>query len=171
MSSNKEQLLSYIIKVLETPNPHFGNFPACPFVKNERLNGRILFEQISFSISPTVDIKNRIHKFHSEAQSYTLLLYDIDSRLPKDEFINYGISLCEIFREERIISIALHPSDDFNINGYYTRGVPFNTLIVQFAEQIIKAQELLINTDYYKYWKETNINNNYYQFDRFLLNN
>ena len=165
---DKKELLKYIINILEPKNTVFGNLPICPFVKKERLKDKILFENVVFGNEPTIKIIKIIKNTFSKTDENTLLAYDTVSQLGALEFIDYGKRLCEIFLKEKIISISLHPSDTFNIHGQLTRTVPFHTMLIQTASQIIAAKKILQGSNYYENWTKEDLEDNYKQFAQYL---
>ncbi|MGC4038380.1 MAG: hypothetical protein QM764_20620 [Chitinophagaceae bacterium] len=168
MEANKQALINYMVNVLEPKNEAFGNLPMCPFVKKERLKNRILFEKVIFGAEPGDQVISLISSTFAHTDENTLLAFDTDTTLGLDEFIEYGKKLCDLFSRNKIISIALHPLDNFNIHGHFTRKVPFPTLLVQTARQISAAKTTLMATQYYKFWTKEDLDNNFEQFAKYL---
>ncbi len=167
METLEDQLLKYIREILEPKNKEFGNLPICPFVKKERLHGRITFKECSLGDNPTSKVLEVVNTFFAHSDG-TLIIYDTDSNLSIVDFVEYGKKLCELLQNQRIISIALHPADNFNINGVKTRTVPFHVVLIQKAEEIIKAKNSLLKTKYYENWNEEQKKFNDEQIGKYL---
>jgi hypothetical protein len=153
--NNQKKLIDFIENVIEPPNEKFANFPVCPFAKKERLNNEIFFKEFEFSIKPSSELIDYILESFIQKVDYTLMLFDPSCSKELQVFRDYGKSICELLKDEKIVAVAMHPSDTFNIDGYYTRQAPFHTILVQLASEIMKGRKILEKTDYYKNWKES----------------
>lgn len=166
---NQDALENYIEKTLKPPNKVFENISPCPYIgriSKEKLDNKIIYNSYNFSkpidSNLTSFIKTNLKKSH------ILLVYDTNSTLELLEFRDYGKKICELLKEETIITIALHPQDTFKIKDFYTRRVPFHTLLIQYRKIINEEREKLKKTDYYKNWTKDDLQINEDQFGKFL---
>lgn len=148
---------AYLSETLEVPRPEFGNMPACPFVRAERLRGQIRFELCKIGTIDGNSIWTIVQKFLIDTKHSSLLIVDPYSRVGRDEGVRLGIDLCDRLRPEGFFAACIHPMDVFAVGGYRTRSpVPYVAILVQARELLDHGRLALKRTDYYNAWSESN---------------
>ena len=166
----EQKLLHYFTEVLEVPQVDLGGLPVCPFIRGERMSGRIHFLSIQ-SGQCVKAVAEAVRKAFSGKWGHTLLLYDAyDAPEGTDlaAFGNFATAMNKEFRADGLVCIAIHPRDNFKIGNVPTREAPLPVYLIQSARQVMAAQAILRNTNYYRHWTESDWNRIKHQFGDFL---
>lgn len=163
-----ERLISkYIVETLEVPKIELGSFPICPFVGGERLAGRIHFLPISMH-HDTDQITETIRAAFKGKWGSSLLIYDIANNTDVDAFFKVSTILNENLHIDGLVCIPIHPEDNFQVNGVFSRKSPYPFFLTQSSRQVLQARGNLEKTDYYRFWTESDWDIINKQFGRFL---
>jgi len=149
----EQRLLQYIKDKLEVPHYDLGGLPVCPFVRAERLSGRIHLLPLQ-TVSCVQTVAEEVRQAFRGKWGQTLLLYDEHMRTDVVMSGNFARTLNEAFRADGLVCIALHPNDHFKIGTVPTRDVPFPVYLIQSARQIMAAR-LNLGRSYYRNWTES----------------
>lgn len=162
-----QMLLRYFTEVLEVPRDELGGLPVCPFIRGERVSGRIHFlsNQAGQSVQ---EVAEAVRKAFRGKWGDTLLLYDVYMGSDIDVFYNFATALNEAFLLDGLVCIAIHPQDSFKIGGMPTRETPLPVYLIQSAREVMAARESLRKTNYYRHWTEADWNRINQQFGYFL---
>jgi hypothetical protein len=160
----------YFRNVLERPAAAFGNKPPCPFSRREREDGKVRYEFFALlPTGPTDDVVELLKEFAAAGQHTTLLLVDPEKCLTVSQGVEYGRELSRRCREQKIVAIAVHPDDDFAIDGFRPRrGIPYVTMLCQAAQYLQDAKKQLEGSDYYSKWTQAALDYNFQQIGEFL---
>ena len=163
----ERQISQYITETLEVQKKELGDFPICPFVRGERVAGRIRFLPIRLHHNAN-QIAQTIRAAFKGDWGSSLVIYDIENSTSIDAFFNLSTTLNEILQIDGLVCIPIHPADNFQVNGVFTRKSPYPLLLTQSARQVLKARGHLEKTDYYHFWSESDWDIINKQFGRFL---
>ena len=118
---------------------------------------------------PSDDIVELLKEFASAGQHTTLLIVDPEKAVTVAEGVAYGRELCRRCQQQKMIAIAVHPDDDFAVDGFRTRqGIPYVTMLCQSARYLQDAKRQLAETDYYSHWTQAALEYNFQQIGEFL---
>ncbi|HBK99148.1 MAG TPA: hypothetical protein DD001_18385 [Microcoleaceae bacterium UBA10368] len=151
-----ESTLRWMTEFVELPHPVFGDLPVCPFTKTARLVNQILFKIQRFSALTEFDrdsaIMQSIHEFYNSDFEIMLVINPEKTAISAPqtqaliEKLNHHIS------ELSLLAFHVHPEEDFNIDGLYTRRMPYPGFTVQVNFQLKPVSDSLLKTEYYKNW-------------------
>jgi hypothetical protein len=154
-------MVNYLGTVLEKPHPLFGDLPICPFSKQARLQNKVLYRVIDLSSSNLEldsSLLNAVEQLYSNNLYEVLLVICPDSQAMS---VNQVYLLVEKLNEHiapmGLVAFGGHPSDNFNIQGTYTRREPFINITVQSFEVLKAATNRLKKTNYYQNWSQENL--------------
>lgn len=174
IEASKAEIVSkmthYMKSVLEPKQRSFGGMPPCPFVRAERVMGKIKYELCAMSPRRSTDLIERfIRAFKNDRKHSTLLIIDPVPHLTKAQGLALGVKLCEKVRDIGMVAICLHPDDQFEIAGFKPRNrIPYVTMLVQAADLMVDAKRTLEKSRYYDNWSSEDFAFNFEQFGRFL---
>lgn len=155
------QMVHYFETVLEKPHPIFGGLPTCPFSKKARLQNKILYKVLDLSfaeLQPGSHLLKTIQEFHaSNLYDVLLVICPNIKSLSVNQVRSLVKKLNAAIASINLISFGGHPSDDFNIQGVYTRREPFINITIQSLEILNAATHFLKKTDYYQNWSPENL--------------
>ena len=165
-----DEIAHYCQQVLEQPNSAFGNKPACPFSRREREADKIQYEFFAIGPEgPSADVVEVVREFAVAGRYTTLLVIDPDQRVTVEEAVAYGVELSRQCRSQQIITISVHPDDDYAIDGFQPRrGVPYVIMLCQAASYLRDAKKQLEGSGYYAKWSQAALDYNFEQIGQFL---
>ncbi|EAW33856.1 hypothetical protein [Lyngbya sp. PCC 8106] len=159
-----QRTIEYMTDFLEQPHPIFGGLPVCPFTRKARLSNQILYKVDHFDINSSLNLDSTliqsIQEFHQNQHDEVLLVLHPDSQAltpeQTQEFIN---CLNPIISSWGLVAFGGHPDESFNIQGVYTRRLPYINLTIQAQCLLTQASETLLKTKYYQNWTPENLKN------------
>lgn len=133
----KEEFLLYIKNVIEK-----GKKPICPFAKQARVKGKIMFFVFPFKtdeIQP--EIEHKLKDFY-ESDYQILILIHPDRNLDLKELVRYKEKFdLEVFE--------VHPKYEFEFMNQKTRKDPFPNLQFIKPELLSWGREIIKKSNYY----------------------
>lgn len=165
-----DQFARYCRQVLEKPVSAFGDKPACPFSRREREADKIQYEFCAIEATgPSPDVVKAVGEFGACGRYTTLLVIDPQKRVTVEQAVAYGLELSRQCRPQQIVAIALHPDDDYDIDGFQPRhGAPYVSMLCQAAAYLRQAKQQLVGTGYYARWSQAALRYNFEQIGQFL---
>ena len=159
-----QRTIEYMTDFLEQPHPIFGGLPVCPFTRKARLSNQILYKVDHFDINSSLNLDSTliqsIQEFHQNQHDEVLLVLHPDPQAltpeQTQEFIN---CLNPIISSWGLVAFGGHPDESFNIQGIYTRRLPYINLTIQAQCLLTQASETLLKTKYYQNWTPENLKN------------
>ena len=165
----REEILSkvkkYIVDVLEPPREEFSGFAACPFVKAERLNNKIMYEILDGK-NNFIDLVRKFDKSDFTTAIFVQLLPD-DQIITPEEGSEYQQFLNAVMKENglgKYKNICFNPEQKQSIGGFSPRSEsPYFIINVAPRKDLAKAHGALMKTKYFnnfpdKYKEYLNVN-------------
>ena len=163
-SSDKiiERTIEYMRNFLEQPHPVFGGLPVCPFTRKARLNNQIIYKvddfDVNYSLNCDSSLIQTIQAFNqSQKYEVLLILHPDPQAMTSQQTQEFVKGLNSIISSWGLIAFGGHPDESFNIQGIYTRRLPYINLTVQAQHLLTKATETLLQTKYYHNWTSENL--------------
>jgi len=149
------ETIDYSINFIEKPHPVFGNAPVCPFAKKFRVEGKIKYMVMPFSLSEEIDpqvlmlaeIFNAQHKYDS------YFVIHPDKTLNLQELIRFCDKLQNHIKSMGLILFRGHPLDDFKIGGVHTRREPYPGFQLLRESLILETRGRLAGS-YFSHWSQ-----------------
>ncbi|WP_413167163.1 hypothetical protein ACL6C3_10745 [Capilliphycus salinus ALCB114379] len=157
-----EQTIEYMMDFLEQPHPVFGGLPVCPYTRKARLSNKILYKVDDFYMNSSLNFDSNfiqtIQEF-SQSQKYEVLLvlHPEPQAMTPEQTQEFVKGLNSIISAWGLIAFGGHPDESFNIQGVYTRRLPYINLTVQAEDLLTKASDTLLQTKYYHNWTPENL--------------
>jgi hypothetical protein len=155
LDTAKQDLSDWIINFLDVPQAVLNNIAPCPFAKTALVNGKIRF--IVGSDSVVQDMLQLNAQWDSEYEGVVLIYpSDIDA----DKFVSSVEEVNEkCYRHSGLLALEDHPQIPEDIVGLRFNNHKYAVVIIQRAEKLRKASEILSKRGYYKNWTQQDINN------------
>lgn len=148
LDTAKQDLSDWIINFLDVPQPVLNNIAPCPFAKTALVNGKIKFMIGSESV--VKDMLSFNENWDSEYEGVVLIYpSDINAENFADS-VEYVNNL--FYRHSGLLALEDHPQFSEDIAGLNFNNRKYAVVIIQRAEKLRKASEILKKRDYYKNW-------------------
>ncbi|MEG3976776.1 hypothetical protein QT970_19440 [Microcoleus sp. herbarium8] len=151
-----ESTLRWMTEFVELPHPVFSDLPICPFTKKARLANQILFKIERFSALTEFEadstIMKSIHEFAKSEFEIMLVVNPDKTAISAPQTKELMDKLNTQISELGLLAFHTHPEEDFNIDGLYTRRMPYPGFTVQVNSKLKPASDALEKTEYYKNW-------------------
>lgn len=157
-----QRTIEYMMDFLEQPHPIFCGLPVYPFTRKARLSNQILYKVDRFDVNSSLNFYSSfiqtIQEFNQSQQYEVLLVLHPDPQALTPEQTQQFINrLNPIISSWGLIAFGGHPDEFFNIQGVYTRRLPYINLTVQAQDLLKNATETLLQTKYYHNWTSENL--------------
>jgi len=150
LNTAKQDLSDWIINFLDVPQEMLNNIAPCPFAKAALVNGKIRFVVGSDSVVQDMLMLNA--QWDSEYEGVVLIYpNDINAENFSDsvEYVNMMF-----YRHSGLLALEDHPQIPEAIAGLQFNNHKYAIVIVQRAEKLRKASEMLVKRGYYKNWTQ-----------------
>ena len=154
----REQILNkvkkWIIEVLEPSRPELFGFSACPFVKAERLNNKIMYGILDGN-TKLVDL---VKDFDKSTCTTAIFVQLLEEDMSPEETLEYQRFINAVMKENglgKYKNICFNPKESFGINGFCPRSqAPYFMINIAAREDLEKAHESLLKTKYFDNFPE-----------------
>lgn len=126
--------LDYWIEHISRPQKDLGNFSVCPFAKGADFE---IIETDGSDISPP-------------PWDFELIIYQLPNDLNAYDVIEIAKEYNKIYQD--MIFLPDPKDRHTEINGVQTNNGRYNLILCQWRDNLNKAREKLMNTQYYEYW-------------------
>ena len=148
LETAKQDLTDWIINFLDVPQATLNNIAPCPFAKTALVSGKIRFVMGSDSV--VQDMLQLNAKWDSEYEG-VVLIYPSDINAANfSDSVEYVNNL--FYRHSGLLALEDHPLIPETIAGLNFNNQKYAVVIVQRAEKLSKASEMLHKRGYYKNW-------------------
>ena len=145
----KDDMLRYIMTVLEPRREEFSGMPACPFVKADRVAGE-LFLAVYDNTKDT--LLGMVDQFIASGKR-SALLAQINEELGREETKEYQKFINALLIETgrgRVASLCFNPKDELEVKGFNPRAAaPYFLINLAYSKDLSKAHRSLRGTKYY----------------------
>jgi hypothetical protein len=145
----KDDMLRYIMTVLEPKREEFSGMPACPFVKADRVAGE-LFLAVYDNTKDT--LLGMVDQFIASGKR-SALLAQVNEDLGREETKEYQKFINALLIETgrgRIASLCFNPKDKLEVKGFNPRAAaPYFLINLAYSKDLSKAHRSLRGTKYY----------------------
>jgi hypothetical protein len=151
----KQDLSDWIVNFLDVPQSILNNIAPCPFAKAALLNNKIKFIVGSDSVIQDMLLLNA--QWDSEYEGVVLIYpKDIDA----EKFVNSVEYINEnYYQHSGLLALEDHPQILETIAGLRFNNHKYAIVIIQYAEKLRKASEMLRKRGYYKNWSSNDLDN------------
>ena len=156
----KEQIINkvkkYIIETLEPSRPELFGFSACPFVKSERINNRIMYD----ILNRETRFLDLVKKFDESDYTTGLFIQTLDKGeiITPEEGLQYERFIDTVMKENgfgKYKSICFNPQESLGVRGFCPRSeAPYFLINIALREDLEKAHETLLKTKYFDNFPE-----------------
>jgi hypothetical protein len=155
LTTATQELSDWIINFLDVPHAMLNNIAPCPFAKTALINNKIKF--LIGTDSVVNDMLALNAQWDNEYEGVVLIYpSDIDA----ENFSNSVEYVNQLFyRHSGLLALEDHPSIPEDIAGLRFNNQKYAVVIVQRAEKLRKASEILNKRGYYKNWKAQDLDN------------
>ncbi len=156
----KEQIISkvkkYIIDVLEPARPELSGFAACPFVKTDRINNKIMYDVLDGETK----LLDLVREFDSSCYTTAIFvqlleegeIIDSEEGLQYQRFVNALMKQNDLGKYK---SICVNPEDKFEVDGFCPRAeAPYFLINIGLRKDFSKAHKALEKTKYFENFPE-----------------
>ena len=148
LETAKQDLSDWIINFLDVPQAVLNNIAPCPFAKAALVNGKIRF--VIGSDSVVQDMLKLNAQWDIEYEGVVLIY---PNHIDTENFINSVDYVNEkYYQHSGLLALEDHPSIPETIAGLRFNNHKYAIVIVQRAEKLSKASEMLSKRGYYKNW-------------------
>lgn len=148
LDTAKQDLSYWIINFLDVPQVVLNNIAPCPFAKAALLNNKIQFIIGSDSV---VQDMLMLNAQWDNVYEGVVLIYPSD--IDAEKFITSVAEVNEkYFSHSGLLALEDHPQIPETIAGLRFNNHKYAIVIVQRAEKLSKASEMLSKRGYYKNW-------------------
>lgn len=156
----KEQIIDkvkkYIIDVLEPARPELSGFAACPFVKAERINNKIMYGVLDGE-TKLLDLVREFDSSDCTTAIFAQVLDDGETIEP-EEGLQYQRFINALMKENNLgkyKNICFNPEDTFEVDGFCPRSeAPYFLINIAPRKDLDKAHKALKKTKYFENFPE-----------------
>ena len=140
----------YLSEVLEVPRKEYEGLPACPFVKKERVNKKLMIDVFDHDNESFLDkIKVFTDSDYTDAVFAQHIGGEFNTRDSKDYQAFLNSLLSEHHNNYKVI--VINPADSFEVEGFNPRSLaPCLLIVVTNRKKLSKAHEQMMNSKYFK---------------------
>ena len=150
-----QELSDWIINFLDVPHAMLNNIAPCPFAKTALINGKIRFVIGSGSV---IQDMLMLHAQWNNEYDGVVLIYPKD--IDVEEFVNSVGEVNEkYYRYSGLLALEDHPQIPETIANLRFNNHKYAIVIIQKAEKLSKASEILSKRGYYKNWTQNDLDN------------
>ena len=144
-----EEVLSYVIDVLEAKRGEFSGFAVCPFVKADRIADQLFLKVYDNEKQSFLSVAGEFIK----SGKRSALIAQINGDVPGDETKGYQQFINMLLDEAgygNIGSLCFNPKDELEIDGYNPRSLaPCFLINLAYKKDLSKGHRSLKRTKYY----------------------
>ena len=155
LETAKKDLSNWIVNFLDIPQAVLNNIAPCPFAKTALVNNKIRFVVGSDSVVQDMLMLNA--QWDAEYEGVVLIYpKDIDA----EKFVTSVAEVNEkYYRHSGLLALEDHPQIPETIAGLRFNNHKYAIVIIQKAEKLSKASEILSKRGYYKNWTQPDLDN------------
>ena len=154
-----ENLKRYVVNVLEPSRPELFGFPACPFIKSERLKNNIMYDVLD-------DRKflDLVREFDSSDYTTAVFAQPLPEgeSMSHDEANQYQIFINAVMKENgfgHYKNICISPEQTLHVEGFSPRAeAPYVLINIGNREDFERTHESIKNTKYFENFPDEYMN-------------
>ncbi len=145
-----EEIQKYIMEILEPPREEFGGMPVCPFVKKDRVTGKLLIDVFD---NTEENLLEKIQLF--EKSEYTSAVFGqvFEKDLSTDEALEYQKYLNNLLNKsglKHLKIICANPVDDLSVSGFNPRSAaPCFLITVTGKKHLQDSHKKMLKSQYF----------------------
>jgi hypothetical protein len=153
LDAAKQDLSDWIINFLDVPQKNLNDIAPCPFAKAALLNNKIRFVLGSESVVQDMLMLNANWDNKYEG---VVLIYPSDINVEKfAQSVDYVNEY--YYQHSGLLALEDHPQVKENIAGLHFNNHKYAIVIIQQAEKLRKASQMLSIRGYYKNWTKSDL--------------
>ena len=154
----REQIINkvkkWIVEVLEPARPELSGFAACPFVKTERLNDKIMYGILDGN-TRLVDL---VKEFDRSSYTTAVFVQILEEDISPEDGLEYQRFINAVMKEDgfgKYKNICFNPRQSLSVNGFCPRSqAPYFLINIAPRKDLIKTHESLLKTKYFDNFPE-----------------
>lgn len=145
-----KRIQDYIVEILEPPRKEFGGLPVCPFVKRERVTGKLWIDVFD---NEHENLLEKIKLF--EKSEYTSAVFGqvFETDLSTEEALEYQQYLNKLLNENGMRDLKIicaNPVDDLSAGGFNPRAAaPCFLITVTGKKHLQESHSKMLKSDYF----------------------
>ncbi len=150
----KNEIIKYLVSVLEKPAAEYNGWAPCPFAKAERLANKLYIGVYDSENSQFADhVRETLGSGDYESGLYALFTEDKPETIEKGLTKKFQKFLSSCLKKEGLtgyVVICLNPNQDYNVAGMNVRKKsPFFLINVIKKAVVVRGNKSLRKTNYY----------------------
>tara|TARA_Y100000992_G_scaffold259328_1_gene193828 strand:- start:3590 stop:4141 length:552 start_codon:yes stop_codon:yes gene_type:complete len=144
-----DSVKNYLTEVIEKPRPEYEGMAACPFVKKERINDKLMIDVFD---SESESFLDKIEKFENSEYTDAVFAQVVDESLSTENSKIYQNFLNKLLKERssQYKVIIVNPGDKFNVKGFNPRSLaPCFLIVVTDRKKLSRAHKQMMNSKYF----------------------
>ena len=153
------EIRQWIEERLSTNLPEFNNLPACPFAKEALIKNKIVIQELDNQYESRLSIKEYFlaelenYSYHWPKGKEVIVLGCKPELISSDDLSDIVEIASEKFLTKRgFIALEDHPDVEEKVLDYKLNQGSYALILLQEAEKLQKAREILKKKQYYKNW-------------------
>jgi len=151
-----EKVKKYVVDVLEPSRPELFGFPACPFIKAERIKNNIMYDVISED-KKFVDLIKEFDSSTCTTAVFVQLLPEGETMSPQ-EADDYQRFINAVMKENgfgKYKNICISPTQTMSISGFSPRSsAPYVLVNIGDRSEFAKTHKRIVTTKYFDNFPE-----------------
>lgn len=155
----ESDISDWIIERLSVNLEQFNNLPACPFAKEALTKNRVKVHYLDPKNRNKLSVKEYFiaelenYSYHWPKKKEVVVLGCLPEYISSEELSEAVEEANEKFLSNRgFIALEDHPADFEQVAGYNLNQGTYALILLQEADKLYKAREILKKKNYYKNW-------------------
>ena len=151
-SNPREEVIRWVKEFVEVPHPMFANYPPCPYAKQARLDGKVDFRVLT-DAEPDSNIWCNIDHFNFDSKDVLVIIADA-KRWTAHYTQKLAAQLNGTYQHRDLLIMEDHPELVEKVKDVKLNQGKYTLLLVQRRTKLMKFEDILKKTDYYKNWSK-----------------
>ena len=145
-----KRIEKYIVEILEPPRSEFGGLPACPFVKKDRISGKLWIDVFDNSEE---SILEKIKEFEKSEYYSAVFGQVLEKDLSTQEAKDYQAYINRLVNRNKMSHlkvICANPSDKLQVQGFNPRAAaPCFLITITNKKHLQDSHRKMLKSDYF----------------------
>lgn len=148
-----ENIITYLVDVVEKPRSEFSGFATCPFAKAERINGKLMIDVFDPAKTDFSQVIDEMSNYGYESALLALFQGDIPVEISRKDtkkfqtFLNRTLRIAGL---KEYKTICFNPNDNVQVMGFNPRAeCPYFLINVAKRKVLNNAHKSLTKTNYF----------------------
>ena len=151
----KSDLTDWVVNFLDIPQRVFNDIAPCPFAKTA-----VIKNKINFVLGTESIVQDMLNLNANWDENYEGVILIYPSNINPEKFVDSVSYVNEMYYQNSgLIALEDHPQINETICNINFNNKKYAVIIVQRAEKLRNASEMLSRRGYYKNWSQYDLNN------------